>query len=292
MITVTEKTEIRNRLEEYCVQKGSQNKAANSLNDVSAATISKLLNNEWELINETMWRYIANQIGIKQKSWNIVETENYLDLTQIFSDAQEDALVMALCGNSGTGKTLAANHYAGQKREVYYLSCNDYWNRRIFLQEMLRVMRKPVTSDMIGEMMSDIIRHLKRADQPLIILDEADKLSDNVLYFFISIYNEVEDCCGLILMATDFFEKRIKRGLRLNKKGYKEIYSRIGGNCIPLRGLSYSDVVQICMANGVTDKKEIKEAYEDCNGDIRRLKRKCYALNKKRNSETDKNEKQ
>ena len=49
MITEIEKTNISAALREYCAQKGSQNKAANSLDGVSSATISKMLAGEWEL---------------------------------------------------------------------------------------------------------------------------------------------------------------------------------------------------------------------------------------------------
>ena len=37
-----EKQQIAARLKDYCAQKGSQNKAANSMNGVSAATVSKV----------------------------------------------------------------------------------------------------------------------------------------------------------------------------------------------------------------------------------------------------------
>ncbi|MDR1181941.1 MAG: ATP-binding protein, partial [Bacteroidales bacterium] len=87
MITQIEKLEIQERLQAYCQQKGSQNKAANSLTGVSSATISKLLNGDWELINEVMWRNIAAQIGIKQKTWFIVETRDFKMLNFVFKDA-------------------------------------------------------------------------------------------------------------------------------------------------------------------------------------------------------------
>ena len=292
MITLKEKTEIRDRLEEYCSQKGSQNKAANSLRDVSAATISKLLNGEWELINETMWRHIGNQIGVKNKNWNIVETSNYRDLNTLFADAQDNSLVMAICCEAGAGKTLAANMYAEQHREVFLMTCSDYWNRKIFMEELLRVMGKNANGDTIGEMMRDVVRSLKRMNNPLLILDEADKLTDQALYFFITLYNQLEDCCGIILMATDYLEKKIKRGLRLNKKGYKEIYSRVGRKFVSLRGLSSNDITDVCTANGVNDKAEIKEVIKDCEGDLRRVKRKCFAINRKRLAQEKNNESQ
>ena len=45
-----EKEQIRTKLAEFCEIKGGQNKAANSKRGVSPATISQVLNNNWDLI--------------------------------------------------------------------------------------------------------------------------------------------------------------------------------------------------------------------------------------------------
>ena len=42
-MTTEQKKQIAEQLRAYCGQKGSQNKAANSMNGVSSATISKIL---------------------------------------------------------------------------------------------------------------------------------------------------------------------------------------------------------------------------------------------------------
>lgn len=280
MIKEEEKLEIRDRLVSYCEQKGSQNKGANSLNGVSAATVSKIINGDWALINEVMWRSIAAQIGVKQKSWNIVETRDFKTLAGLFADAQENAMVMAVCGEAGSGKTLAIRHYAESNPNVFVLSCNEYWNRKLFLQELLKEMGRNPNGDTVGEMMSSIVGNLKKLQDPVIIMDEADKLSDQVMYFFITLYNQLEDHCAIVMVATDYLEKKIKRGLRLNKKGYKEIYSRIGRKFIMLKGVGINDITEVCIANGVTAKGDIKSVIEDCDGDLRRVKRRCHAINK------------
>lgn len=280
MIKEEEKLEIRDRLVSYCEQKGSQNKGANSLNGVSPATVSKLINGDWALINEVMWRSIAAQIGMKQKSWNIVETRDFKTLASLFADAQENAMVMAVCGEAGSGKTLAIRQYAESNPNVFVLCCNEYWNRKLFLQELLREMGRNPNGDTVGEMMSTIVSSLKKMEDPIIIMDEADKLSDQVMYFFITLYNQLEDHCALVMVATDYLEKKIKRGLRLNKKGYKEIYSRIGRKFIMLKGVGIGDITEVCMANGITAKSDIKSVIEDCDNDLRRVKRRCHAISK------------
>lgn len=280
MIKEEEKLEIRDRLVGYCEQKGSQNKAANSLNGVSPATVSKIINGDWALINEVMWRGIAAQIGVKQKSWNIVETRDFKTLANLFADAQENAMVMAVCGEAGSGKSLAIRNYAESQSNVFVLCCNEYWNRKLFLQELLREMGRNPNGDTVGETMASIVGNLKKMENPIIIMDEADKLSDQVMYFFITLYNQLEDHCAIVMVATDYLEKKIKRGLRLNKKGYKEIYSRIGRKFIMLKGVGIGDITDVCMANGITAKSDIRSVIDDCDGDLRRVKRRCHAISK------------
>ena len=282
MITNEEKEMIRVRLGEYCEMKGSQKRAATSLVGVSPATVTQIVTGKWELINEKMWRSIAAQIGVKQTRWNIVETRNYKALSDIFSDAQENALVLAVCGEAGTGKSLTAAHYGAENPNVYVLACSEYWNRKTFLRELLRVMGKNPAGDTVGDMVDDVVMALKRRENPLIILDEADKLSDQVMFFFITFYNKLEDYCGIVLMATDYLEKKVRRGLRLNKKGYKEIYSRIGRRFVAMPGLSATDISDVCRANGVEGLREIENVKKDCEGDLRRVKRKCHAFNRMR----------
>ena len=290
MITNEEKEMIRVRLGEYCEMKGSQKRAATSLVGVSPATVTQIVTGKWELINEKMWRSVAAQIGVKQTRWNIVETRNYKALSEIFADAQENALVLAVCGEAGTGKSLTAAHYGAENPNVYVLACSEYWNRKTCLRELLRVMGKNPAGDTVGDMVDDVVMELKRRENPLIILDEADKLSDQVMFFFITFYNKLEDYCGIVLMATDYLEKKVRRGLRLNKKGYKEIYSRIGRRFVAMPGLSATDISDVCRANGVEGLREIETVKKDCEGDLRRVKRKCHAFNRMRRQAEERKE--
>jgi len=273
----TEKQQIADRLAEYCARYESQNKAANSLKGVSAATISQMLNHNWDLIKEEMWRNVATQIGHTNSQWAIVETRDFRILNMLLSDARDNSNVFAVTGDAGTGKSFALRQFTDENKRVYLLSCNEFWNRKMFLQELLAAMGKDYSGYTVGEMMFEVVRGLKIQDSPLIILDEADKLSDQVLYFFITLYNQLEDHCGIMLIATSHLEKRIKRGIKLNKKGYTEIYSRIGRKFIELKGVGSIDVKAICNANGITEASVIKEIFQNSEGDLRRVKRLIHA---------------
>lgn len=274
----TEKQQIKAKLAEYCEIKGGQNKAANAMLGVSSATISQVLNDNWELISEEMWRTIASQIGYDPRAWVVVETRGYKRMYGLLQDAQDNAVVFAVTGDAGCGKSEAIKSYAANNRNVYNLSCSEYWNRKHFMVELLQCMGIDSTGSTVPEMMSDIILALKKKESPLVVLDEADKLSDQVLYFFISLYNKLEDHVGIILCATDYLEKRIKKGVRTNRKGYKEIYSRVGRKFVPIQVVNSEDVAAVCIANGVGDPETINEIIEDCENDLRRVKRKVHAI--------------
>jgi DNA transposition AAA+ family ATPase len=286
-MTNKEKEKIRQQLEAYCRQKGSQNRAANTLVNVSAATLSQILANNWELISDDMWRSVAAQIAYDPRTWNIATTQAYTRMTFLLQNAQDDALVMAVTGAAGSGKTEAIRNYARTHKNVFHLCCSEYWNRRKFLDQLLRAMGVSITSTTVSDMMDDAITALKRRQLPLIVLDEADKLSDSVLYFFITLYNQLEDHCGIILCATDFLDKRLRRSLRQQKKGFEEIYSRIGRKCLRLQIINGEDVAAVCTANGISDSRIINRIIDESECDLRKVKRLVWAQQKKAsNTET------
>ena len=97
----------------------------------------------------------------------------------------------------------------------------------------------------------------------------------------------MEDECGIVLLATNHLEKRIRKGVKLNKKGYNEIWSRLGRKCVELKGVDAADIAAICEANGVTQRVEVDAIIYNSESDLRRVKRKIHATTKKNNRLTN-----
>lgn len=276
-----EKIKIKERLQEYCNRLGSQSKAVGSMTGVSTATMSKILNNDWDTISDSMWRNIAAQIGYNKNSWQVAETRGYKMMYHLLSDAQGDSLVLSIIGSAGSGKTEAIKRYTEGNSNVFHLSCSEYWNRGAFMGKLLKAMGQESGDLPVREQVDLAIEEIKRKETPLIILDEADKLTDQVLYFFITLYNQLEDRCGIVLCATSFLEKRLHKGLRLNRKGYEEIYSRMGRKFIELPQISIEDIEAICLANGIEGVGDRKKIIDESEGDLRRVKRLIWAIQKR-----------
>ena len=271
-----EKQTIVERLIEFCDQKGSQAKAAAALK-VSNATVSQMINGNWELIKDEMWRTVSNGIGMQGGNWATVATGGYKRMTSVLEDAQGNSLVMAVIGDAGCGKTQAIEHYVKNHRNAYHLQCAEYWNKKNFLQNLCQQMGMRNTYGTVYDLIEDIVRELEKEDSPLIIVDEADKLSDVVLYFFITFYNRLEDHCGIVLCATGYLKKRIIAGERNERKGFAEIHSRVGRNFIGMPQTTSEDIAAICEANGVDDLNAINTICKKSDFDLRRVKRLVHA---------------
>lgn len=281
-ISEEEKKQIKDCLCNYIatIADGSANKASKMLKNISNGYISRIQNHQWEGISDDTWRNLQKQV-CTDGGWVIVETRGYKFLNQIFQDARLYSNTFGIIGNTGYGKTQATMQI--ETDNVFVVKSNEYFTSRTFLEEILRLMGKNGYASTLSGMMDTIVASLLRMEMPLIIIDEADKLNDKVLYFFISLYNALEGKCGLIIMATPFLKKRIDDGVFKNKKGYHEIYSRIGRHFLEVPKPSKSDIAAIVRANGITDELTVTGIYNKSECDLRSVARLVHA-HKKANS--------
>lgn len=290
-VTIIEKEQIREALRNYVSRYPSQNKAVGSMKGTSAGTVSSILNGKWENISDEMWRKVSEQVGqSKADEWNIVETSAYQEITYALHDAQVYKNVTWIVGEAGCGKTTTAKLYSSEHKEVFYILCSEDMSKGEFVREIASRIGIRGEGYTVRELWKVILGNLIQMDAPLVIFDEADKLTESVFHYFISLYNKLEDKCGVAFLSTDYIKRRIRYGLRYEKAGYKELYSRIGRKFFELEVTSAQDVYSICVANGVRDRKEIDEVLKDaekCDFDLRRVKKSIHRVKRMRKAGTD-----
>lgn len=283
MITTEQKNEIRIRLEAYVRRYPSQNKAVNSLKGTSAGTVSSIINGKWENISEDMWLNISSQIGTNSE-WQICRTTAYNNLMFYMNDAKSESSVMWVVGPAGIGKSTAATSFAAQNQNVFRLTCSEDMHKSDFIHELAALIGVRTVGMTVREGLAAIIDELVKMERPLLIFDEGDKLTDSVLYYYISLYNALEDKCGMIFLSTAYIKERMRKGLSRAKKGYDELDSRICRNFISLDYIGNDEVAQICHANGLDDSKAVARVMKDassCGNDLRRVKRLVHREVKK-----------
>jgi DNA transposition AAA+ family ATPase len=287
-----EKEQIAQLVDEAIEVMGGQRAVATRC-DVSPATISQIKNRNWELIGDDMFRKIRMRLGGEDDTWVLVpDTFNVRILETYFNDAKQHSMMVCVSHPAGSSKTAAVKlyHRAYRRQCVYKIHCRE-WSLKQFLVELCKTLgiEKPrgyVSTDMLlGKVVEFFL--LRAHLQPLLIIDEADKLKNSALRILIPLFNETEDKLGVVILGTDHLGEVIKRGVRYNKKGYDEIDSRLGRKYISLYGATMKDVRKICAANGIGGKQLQNQIWAECEPqeveydgqfvkmvkDLRRLKR-------------------
>jgi hypothetical protein len=274
--TEKEKSEIRDALERYCRRYGSQKKAAVSLKGVSEGTLSTILTGKFEKIGDDMWGRLRAQVMPATAGYRLADTSARLNLLGYFQKMKADSSVMWITGPAGVGKSTTAREFVAQNPHAYMITCSQDMHRSDFMCELSSVIGLDNAGMSIRKSLYSIIRHLETLDRPLLIFDEADKLRDDVLMYVITIYNELEDRCGIVFLSTDAIKRRMEIGVNYNKLGYNELYSRICRRFVPVKPATRQEVIEICRANGIEDRKAMQEIIAeagDAQNDLRRVKR-------------------
>ncbi len=266
-MTNEQKKQVRDALIRYTSTFSTQMLAAESLEGVSASTISQVRNNNWELLSERLWHHIARQVGFYCGEWQPADTGAYLLLRILFSDAQHYAMAYGIAIGTGLGKTFTAGHYTRENDNTYYLAGNDEYNRKSFIGALLNSAGMEAKAT-VPAMMQQFSDYLSDKEEPLLIIDDAHKLKDRVLHLVVILANSLAGKAGVVIMGGSELRMRIVDGVRLKKVGYDDIYKSIGRRFITLGALGPKDVELVCRANGIHDEDTIRYVNEECDNDL------------------------
>lgn len=248
---------------------------------VSNATVSNMIAGKWGNISEAMWRKVQNVLKL-DTDWYIAETNNYKLLTELLKSMQEQSLTAAVSYDAGVGKSQTYIEYERYNDNVIYVECKNYWQTKSYIKALLNAcgLKAEGTKE---EMIETFVEYVMGLDKPLIIIDQMDKLKEGAFDLFMDLYNDLFRCCGFLISGVPALEKRIKRGARIDKIGYREVLSRINNSFIRLTPIDLNDVREVCVMNGLDDEGEIDRIYALCNGDLRFVRKEInkYFLLKK-----------
>lgn len=236
--------------------------------DISNLKLEKWLKNP-RLIGEKKWVRIARLVNYEKRTvmqWNTAQIEVFEFVTAQLTNLQAFSMASILVDAPGIGKTYAAKEFARQNRNAFYLNCSAVPTKRGFM----RAFCKMVGVDDVGSLDSQLgeaLYMLSQLDRPVIILDEAGDLDNSCMLLLKRIYNELEGVCGFYLIGSDGLKKKIERGIRSRVQGYTELFSRLGNkfssvyrvedgvDAVERRRRMQKMAVEICVANGITDKE-------------------------------------
>lgn len=240
---------------------GSYSKVAKKCG-INGGTLSTIMAGKYGADESAMLGKIAVALDYKEVDWAIVRTiGNYRRIAQAVEDAKNEKMWFAVSNRAGSGKTGTLEDIYNQDTtgSVVFIQAQE-WSARQFLVQLITktigisaLKGKYKTNSTLLQMVADYFNE-QAFNAPVLLIDEADKLRPAALRLFIPLFNKTEDRLGVVISGTENLKKEIRQGVRLAKKGYDEIESRIGRSFIELKGATEKEVCQICEANGITDE--------------------------------------
>lgn len=252
---------------DWITRLGSQEKVAQKCG-ISKASLSLWMSGKYGADTGKLENKIARALDYKESGWVVVETvKNYRTIKFVFEQCREMHLWMAVSSNAGSGKTQCLEHIYNKDLtgSVVFLQAEE-WAAHQFLEKLYsKLSTEPLRNGYTtnGELQDKIISLLNQLENPVLVIDEADKLKPSALRRLIPIYNRTEDRLGCVLSGTENLEKEIRLGVRKHVKGYDELDSRLGRCYMRLEGLTEKDVRSVCEANGITDEDTLAAIWSE-----------------------------
>lgn len=251
-----EKSEIKKAVNDYCKEKGLSKPAFAVKCDISEIAYLAELEKE-------NWSKVPN--GILLKIWNFVNRDRFNDLYQSLDfvstvkacdNARKYSFMIGITADTGMGKTTALRTYARQKN-VFYVSYDKTMNASQFFATLLRELSIPFYST-LNDMMNYAVDKLNRMESPLIIIDEAGKLTHAMILYLQVLRDKTYGNCGMILAGMPYFKSNLQKNAAREKEGYAEFLRRIN-IWYDFVGLQPKEIEEICSTHGVTDKEKVRE---------------------------------
>lgn len=229
--------------------------ACNMLGLTSKSQLYDVLSGKWENISARKFDAIARMCGV-EKTWAVVETSNYQRIKGAMLKAANHGDLNALCGDTGTGKTQAAKTLCKILPNALYVMGDVTMTRRTFMQAILKSLTPTYFNyRSMQAQMSAVCDLLCKKTCPVLVIDDAGKLKENVLALMQVIYDRTKGNAGILMLGTEGLYQKIAQHSESNKYFMRELNARITWGFLDY--VPASEISKICKNNGINDESAI-----------------------------------
>ena len=164
--------------------------------------------------------------------------------------------MIGLVADTGVGKTRALTAFSLNKN-VFYVAYDKTMAPKHFFIALLREMGISFEGN-VNDMVNRIADELNVLNNPLLIIDEAGKLTHAMILYLHVLRDKTAKNCGIVLGGMPYFKSNLVKFSNKQKEGYAEFYRRVN-LWQTLEGLTTSEITYICQQYGVTDPETIRD---------------------------------
>lgn len=244
------KEALKEQVEDYCKKRAISRAEFARKAGVSTATLSAIDNGDFSKVSDKMARKITALIESESTEAKLFNTADFEAVVRLCETAQRYKLMIGLIGDTGTGKTTSLTAYSARPN-VYRLTFEKSMNPRQFFSAMLRAMGIEFEG-CVCAMIGRISEELNKREAPLLIIDEAGKMTQAVMLYLHDLREKTKKACGVVLAGMPYFKENLQKNAGRAKEGYSEFLRRVN-IWHALGGLSASEAKYIALERGITD---------------------------------------
>ena len=194
----------------------------------------------------------------------IFATRDFDSIQRACTMSQDHRLMTGIIADTGMGKTTAINEFAANGKNVFTVTVDKTMNAKRFFAVLLGCMGVSFDGS-IYEIMQRITETVNALEKPLIIIDEAGKLTHTMILYLHVLRERTKGNAGIVLVGMPYFRLNLEKYSSRQKEGYSEFLRRVNV-WHELEGLNHSETEFICRENGI--KAGYKAFYNLRFGDL------------------------
>ena len=249
-----ENAEIKKAVNDYCKERGLSKSSFAFRCGVSDATIAALMKEKWDTLSKDMLLRIWNYIN-RDNFKDLYQSSDFLGAFDACEKSRKYKFMIGITADTGMGKTTALRTNARQKN-VFNVSYDKTINASQFFISLLRELAIPYTGT-LNDMMNYAADKLNRLENPLLVIDEAGKLTHSMILYLQVLRDRTCTNCGIILAGMPYFKMNLQKNAEREKEGYAEFLRRIN-IWHAFIGLQPKEIEEICRLKGITDKERVR----------------------------------
>lgn len=187
---------------------------------------------------------------------NLFSTTDYISTVNICNTARDHKLMIGITADTGMGKTTGLKQCSIQNN-TFYVAYDKTMKPKQFFIALLKEMAIDFDGS-LNEMVYLIADELNKKDNPLVIIDEAGKITHSMILYLHVLRDKTIDNCGFVLAGMPYFKSNLLKLSNKQREGYAEFYRRVN-LWHTLEGLSRSEIDYICSQYNITKPEQLKE---------------------------------
>lgn len=248
-MTKLQEIQLKEDVKYFLSKRGGQLEILGRKAGVGAAIINAILADDFKDVS----------VDHLLKIQSIVQTDTMKSLyktadCRAFMNAKNRAathrLMIGIIGDTGTGKSFLSQALA-KSEGVFYYNVHLKKSSRVFLQDLLVNMGAPTCGN-VSEQIDRIVKSVAKYDNPVIIIDEADKMYPEIRSAIHTLRDRTMELCGWMLVGMPSLKNNLIRGKEQGKQGYAEFWRRVN-LWHSLEGLKQDEIKMILQDHGITD---------------------------------------